>query len=80
MTRRVFCSFHDEQDSWRAATVRNIGALDGNEPVADNDWETAKRGGDPAIKRWIAEQMQNRTCCVVLADNCVVRLVGEVRR
>ena len=69
MKRRVFYSFHYDQDSWRAAMVRNIGALDGNEPATDNDWEKVKRGGDLAIKRWIAEQMEGRTCCVVLVGS-----------
>lgn len=66
MARKVFYSFHFEQDSHRAAQVRNIGVLDGNEPAQDNDWEKVKRGGDEAIKRWIAKQMKGRTCTVVL--------------
>ena len=69
MKRRVFYSFHYDRDSWRAALVRNIGALDGNKPATDNDWETVKKGGDLAIKRWIAGQMQGRTCCVVLVGS-----------
>ncbi len=69
MKRRVFYSFHYDQDSWRAAEVRNIGALDGNELSADNDWETVKKGGDLAIKRWIVEQMKGRTCCAVLVGS-----------
>ncbi len=66
MKRKVFYSFHYEKDSWRAAMVRNIGAIDGNAPATDNDWESVKKGGDWAIKRWIAKQMEGRTCCVVL--------------
>lgn len=66
MKRRVFYSFHYEPDSWRAAQVRNIGSIEGNRPASDNDWETVKKGGDLAIKRWIAGQMKNRTCTVVL--------------
>lgn len=57
MKRQVFFSFHYQPDSWRASHVRNIGALDGNAPVSDNDWEQVKRGGDRAIERWIAAQM-----------------------
>ena len=67
MARRVFYSFHYDRDNWRAATVRNIGVVEGNSPASDNDWETVKRGGDAAIKRWIAGQMDRRTCTVVLA-------------
>ncbi len=66
MARRVFYSFHYKPDNWRAATVRNIGVVDGNKPASDNDWETVKKGGDTAIKRWIANQMNLRTCTVVL--------------
>ncbi|MDN7429923.1 hypothetical protein CFB89_14495 [Burkholderia sp. AU16741] len=66
MTRKVFFSFHFDADSWRASKVRQMGALEGNEPVSGNDWETVKRGGDVAIERWIASQMSGRTCAVVL--------------
>ena len=66
MKRRVFYSFHYEADNWRAAQVRNIGAIKGNRPATDNDWEAVKRGGDAAIRRWIAGQMHGRSCTVVL--------------
>ena len=66
MTRRVFYSFHYKPDNWRAAKVRNIGSIEGNRPATDNDWETVKKGGDAAIKRWIAGQMKFRSCTAVL--------------
>jgi MTH538 TIR-like domain (DUF1863) len=66
MTRNVFYSFHFDNDAWRASQVRNMGVLEGNEPVTANDWEEVKRGGDAAIERWIAAQMKGRTCAVVL--------------
>lgn len=66
MARKVFFSFHYVPDCWRAAMVRNIGVLEGNTPAKDNDWETVKRGGDDAIKKWIAAQMAGRSCTVVL--------------
>ena len=66
MKRRVFYSFHYEPDNWRAAQVRNIGAIEGNRPATDNDWEAVKRGGDAAIRRWIKDQMNGRSCTVVL--------------
>lgn len=66
MARRAFYSFHYQPDAWRASTVRNIGAIEGNRPATDNDWETVTRGGDDAIKRWIADQMNGRSCTVVL--------------
>ncbi len=66
MARRVFYSFHYKPDCWRAATVRNIGVIEGNTPASDNDWESITKGGDDAIKRWIAAQLSGRTCTVVL--------------
>jgi hypothetical protein len=64
--RRIFYSFHFNNDAWRAGQVRNIGVVEGNEPVSPNDWEAVKRNGDAAIERWIEAQMQGRTCTVVL--------------
>lgn len=66
MARRAFYSFHFAEDAWRASQVRNMGVLEGNVPVSDNDWETVKMGGDAAIERWIATQMDGRSCVVVL--------------
>jgi len=64
--RQVFYSFHYKPDSWRTATVRNIGVIEGNKPAPDNNWETITRGGEPAIQRWINDQMKYRSCTVVL--------------
>ena len=68
MARRCFYSFHYQPDNWRASTVRQIGAIEGNQPAKDNDWESITSGTnqDEKIKRWIAEQMQGRTCTIVL--------------
>lgn len=66
MARRVFFSFHYGADAWRASQVRNIGAIEGNKPASDNDWETVKRGGDKAIQNWIDGQLNGRSCTVVL--------------
>ena len=66
MARRVFFSFHYKPDNWRASQVREIGTVEGNSPVSDNDWETVTKGGDAAIKKWIDEQMQGKSCLVVL--------------
>lgn len=66
MARKCFYSFHYVPDNNRAAQVRNIGTIEGNRPASDNDWESVKRGGDQAIKRWIAGQMQGKSCTIVL--------------
>lgn len=55
MARRVFFSFHFDNDAWQAGQVRNMGTLEGNEPVSDNDWEEVKKGGDAAIEKWIED-------------------------
>lgn len=64
--RRVFYSFHYQADSWRAAQVRLIGAIEGNRPCTDNDWESIARGGEPAIKRWVSSQLAGTSAVVVL--------------
>lgn len=66
MARKVFYSFYFKEDNWRAAKVRNIGVVEGNQPVSDNEWEEIKKGGDEAIKRWIDEQLNGRSCTIVL--------------
>lgn len=66
MPRQVFYSFHYANDAARAAQIRNIGAIFGNQPASDNDWETVKKGGDAAIQRWIDGQMNGTSCTIVL--------------
>ena len=66
MARRAFYSFHYKPDSWRASQVRNMGVIDGNRPCSDNDWESITKGGDEKIKKWIADQMDGKSCVVVL--------------
>lgn len=75
MVRRCFYSFHYQPDNWRASTVRQIGAIEGNQPARDNDWESIANGinRDEKIKRWIAEQMQGRTCTIVLVGASTAR-------
>ena len=69
MARKCFFSFHYKPDNWRVSQVRNIGAVEGNQPAKDNDWETVVGGGDSQIKKWIADQMKGRTCTVILAGS-----------
>src|ERR1700724_2559689 len=69
MARNCFYSFHFNPDHARASQVRNIGVIEGNQPVSDNDWEAVTRGGEDAIKRWIASQMKGKTCAVVLVGS-----------
>jgi hypothetical protein len=66
MARRVFYSFHYKPDCARAARVRNMGVVEGNKPASDNDWEEITRGGDEAIQKWIDDQLDGKSCGVVL--------------
>jgi len=66
MARRVFYSFHYKPDGARAARVRNMGVVEGNKPATDNDWETITKGGDEAIQKWIDDQLDGKSCNVVL--------------
>lgn len=69
MARDCFYSFHFKPDNARASQVRNIGVIEGNQPVSDNDWETVTKGGDDAIRKWITSQMKGKTCAVVLVGS-----------
>lgn len=66
MGRRVFFSFHFKNDCWRTGQVRNIGTIEGNKPISDNDWEEVKKKGDKEIENWIDGQLNGRSCTVVL--------------
>ena len=64
--RRVFFSFHYEQDAWRTNQVRNAGVVEGDQTISPNQWEEVKRRGDKAIKAWIDQQLASRSCAIVL--------------
>lgn len=62
----VFYSFHFDNDVLRVQQIRQMGMIDGGEPVTKNDWETVKRSGYGAIERWIDANMKYKRCVVVL--------------
>lgn len=64
--RQVFYSFHYKNDVMRVQQIRNMGMIDGNKPASANQWETIKRLGAPSIKKWINENMDYRSCVIVL--------------
>jgi hypothetical protein len=70
MARRVFFSFHYERDVIRASQVRNSWVTKGGGSSAGfwdkAQWETVRRGGGAAIKRWINLQIKGTTVTVVL--------------
>lgn len=69
MARKCFYSFHYIPDSQRAAQVRNIGTIEGNTVLSDNDWEKVTSQGDDAIKKWISSQMSGKSCVIVLVGS-----------
>jgi len=66
MARKIFYSFHYDNDVFRVQQIRNIGAFEENVPASPNRWEEVKRGGDASIKKWINENMTNKSCVIVL--------------
>lgn len=69
MARRVFFSFHYQNDIWRASIVRNAHIVDGTAAAGFQDaslWEEAKKKGDAAIQRMIDNALENTTVTTVL--------------
>jgi hypothetical protein len=62
----VFYSFHYDNDVFRVQQIRNMGVVDGNEPVSPNDWEEVKRRGDAAVEKWIDDSLKYKRCVIVL--------------
>jgi hypothetical protein len=64
MARRVFFSFHYQNDVWRANQVRNSHIVDGTAAAGFQDgslWEEAKKKGDAAIKKLIDDGLSGTT-------------------
>lgn len=70
MAPRVFFSFHYERDVQRASVIRNSWVTKPNKEDAgfidSASWESLKRQGDAAIRRWIDEQLRGTTVTAVL--------------
>src|SRR5262249_38032627 len=69
MARKTFFSFHYERDSWRAGQVRNSNVIPNEDEfgfIDGVDWESIKRQGDEAIKRWIKDQLKDTIATAVL--------------
>ncbi|MDI3322005.1 TIR domain-containing protein [Pinibacter soli] len=70
MARRVFFSFHYENDVWRTNIVRNSWLTKPDSETAGfidaAEFESVKKGGDSAIKKWIDNQLVGTTVTVVL--------------
>jgi hypothetical protein len=69
VARRVFFSFHYDEDITRAQVVRNSDVTkdwDPNVPVDHASWEEIKRKGDENVKRWINQQLDGAGVTAVL--------------
>lgn len=66
MAPKVFTSFHYKADVMRVAQVKQMGALAGQPLLTTNQWESVKGQGEEAIKRYIAREMSDKECLVVL--------------
>jgi len=69
MARRVFFSFHYENDINRSMIVRNSWVTQGKESAGFIDkaaFEEIKRQGDNAVHRWIDRQLEGTSVTVVL--------------
>lgn len=69
MARRVFFSFHYENDINRSMTVRNSWVTQGKEAAGFIDkaeFEKVKRQGEATVHRWIDKQLEGTSVTVVL--------------
>ncbi len=69
MARRVFFSFHYDNDINRSMTVRNSWVTQGKEAagfVDKAEFEQTKRKGNQAVYNWIDKQLKGTSVTVVL--------------
>ena len=71
MSRKVFFSFHHSGDIGRIGQVRNSWLTKGEDAgyVDEADWESIKRQGEGAVKKWIDTQLNGTSVTVVLIGN-----------
>lgn len=80
MARQAFYSFHYIPDNWRASQVRNMGLVEGNKPVSDNEWETITAGGDSEIQKWIDNQLYGKSVAIVLIGAATRAANGSITK
>ena len=66
MARKIFYSFHFDNDVMRVQLVRNMGVVEGNTPVSPNTWEEVKNKGNASVEKWIDDNMSGKSCVIVL--------------
>lgn len=68
MARRVFFSFHYDNDVNRSMVVRNSWVIPGKEAAGFIDkaeFEKMKRQGDQAVRSWIDRQLEGTSVTVM---------------
>jgi hypothetical protein len=69
MARRVFFSFHYDNDIWRANQIRNANVVAGPDVAGffdHSEYQQAKKTGIEGIKRMIMKHLKNTSVTVVL--------------
>lgn len=66
MAKKCFLSFYYKADSWKVSQIKQIGSIEEQPLLDSNKWEEIKSKGDPAIEKWIADNMKGKECLVVL--------------
>jgi hypothetical protein len=66
MAKKCFLSFHYKPDNWRVQKVKQMGAIEEQPLLESNKWEEIKKKGDPAIEKWIEDNMKGKECLIVL--------------
>lgn len=66
MARSSFVSFHYQNDYWRVQQILRMGAIEGQEIMPAQNWETVKARGKQAAKDWIDKEMAYKGAVVVL--------------
>jgi hypothetical protein len=77
MARRVFFSFHYQEDIFRVNVIRNSNVVSGNAAAGFHDaslWEKTKRKGDAAIKHLIDQGLRGTSVtCVLIGQSTAKR-------
>ncbi|SOC50397.1 MTH538 TIR-like domain [Klenkia terrae] len=66
MARSSFVSFHYQNDYWRVQQVLQMGAIEGQEVLSPQRWESVKARGAKAIQDWIDKEMAYKRGVIVL--------------
>src|ERR1700739_3744104 len=67
MARRVYFSFHYNNDIHRVVRIRNSGVIkETGQPFIDKaEWEKLKQAGDKQIEKWIDNQMDGTSVIIL---------------